>query len=363
MRTIQSRLILSFSVAILVPAIITCYVGMRLISDQVITRAETKAISDLNSAREIYRNKLTEIHSVTRLTAIRSLVRQAVADRDRAFLSDDLQKTRRREQLDILTIVDSSAAVIVRARNPSGAGDTLRADEFISRVARTRLPVVGTRIIGHDELMRESADLAAQARMEVIPTPKASPRTQPEELSGMLLESAVPLFDDNDRFLGVLIGGVLLNRNFEVVDKINQIVHEGQVFEGKEIGTATVFQGDLRISTNVKNNDGTRALGTLVSGEVAGAVLGRGERWVGEAFVVNASYIAAYEPIRDPMGTIIGILYVGVLKEPFDLVLRKTLVTFLGIAFLGILIIVFVSGLLARRLATPLKTLEDISRK
>ncbi|HEX7573263.1 MAG TPA: cache domain-containing protein, partial [Bacteroidota bacterium] len=183
------------------------------------------------------------------------------------------------------------------------------------------------------------------------------------ENSGMMLESAVPLFDDNDGFLGVLVGGILLNRNFEIVDKINEIVHEGQVFEGHGIGTATVFQGDLRISTNVKNKDGTRALGTLVSNEVHDVVLAEGNRWVGEAFVVNATYITAYEPIRDPMGGIVGILYVGVLKQPFDQVLQKTMLTFLGIAFLGILIIVLVSVFLAKRLSTPLRKLEEISRK
>jgi len=363
LKTIQSRLILSFSVAILVPAIITCYVGMRIISDQVITRAETKAISDLNSAREIYRNKLSEINSITRLTAVRSLVRQAVKDRDLEFLRRDLQKTLQREKLDILTIVDSGGRVIARGRNPALLGDNLLNDMFVGRVVRTRQPLTGTEIVPREELLKESPDIASQAMMEIMPTPKAKPRGEQFESSGMMLMSVVPLFDDSDNFLGVLCGGILLNRNFEIVDKINEIVHEGQVFEGKGIGTATIFQGDLRISTNVKNRDGTRALGTLISNEVADVVLTRGERWVGEAFVVNAAYIAAYEPIRDPMDNIIGILYVGVLKEPFDQVLGKTLVTFLGIAFLGILIIVFVSVFLAKRLSTPLRRLEEISRR
>jgi hypothetical protein len=101
-KTIQSQLILAFSIAILVPAIVTMYVGMRIISDQTITRAETKTISDLNSAREIYRNKISEIHSVTRLTAVRSLVRSAVLTRDHKFLTKDLEGILQREKLVIL---------------------------------------------------------------------------------------------------------------------------------------------------------------------------------------------------------------------------------------------------------------------
>jgi len=318
LKTIQTQLILSFSIAILVPAIITSYVGMRIISDQIITRAETKTISDLNSAREISRNKISQIHSITRLTALRRLICTAVINRDHGFLSKDPESILRREELDILTIVDSRGNVIARGRNPGLYGDNIIEDRFIEYVIRTRQPVSGTDVLPRELLLKASPDLAAQAFMDVIPTPKAKRREDHQETAGMMLTSAVPLFDDNDNFLGVLIGGILLNRNFEIVDKIKEIVHEGQIYEGKEIVTATIFQRDLRISTNVKNEDGTRALGTLVSEEVYDAVLKEGKRWVGEAFVVNATYITAYEPIRDPMNNIIGMLYVGVLKQHFD---------------------------------------------
>ena len=363
MKTIQSQLILAFSVAILIPAVITAYVGMKIISDQVITRAETKTISDLNSAREIYRNKLSQIQYVTRLTAVRSLIRKAVADHDRGYLTRDLAKTLQRENLDMLTVTDSRGVVISRGRNPSLFGDQLLDDQFVAQVIRTRQPLMGSDIVSHEELLDESPDLAAQATMEIIPTPKAKPREDHRVTSGMMLKSAVPMFDDRDTFLGVLVGGILLNRNFDIVDKINEIVHEGQVYEGKEIGTATIFQGDLRISTNVKNQDGTRALGTLVSDEVRDVVLKEGRRWVGEAFVVNANYLTAYEPIRDPVDHIIGILYVGVLKQPFNDVLQKSMMTFLGIAFLGIVMIVVVSVFLAKRFSLPLTRLEQIAGK
>ena len=362
-KTIQSQLILAFSIAILVPAIITIYVGMRVISDQIITRAETKTISDLNSAREIYRSKISEIHSITRLTAVRKLVRAAVISRDHDFLSKDFQSILRREKLDILTICDSRGNVIARGRNPALFGDNILEDRFIERVIRTHQPVSGTDLLSREQLIKASPDLAAQASMEVFPTPKAKERHDHQETSGMMMASAVPVFDDNDNFLGAIIGGVLLNRNYEIVDKIKEVVHEGQIYQGKEIGTATIFQGDLRISTNVKNADGSRAIGTLVSGEVYDAVLNEGKRWVGEAFVVNAAYITAYEPIRDLNNNIIGILYVGVLKQPFDDVLQRGLITFLGIAILGVVIVVFVSIFLAKRFSLPLRTLEENSRR
>ena len=103
-----------------------------------------------------------------------------------------------------------------------------------------------------------------------------------------------------------------------VVDAVKQLVG----------GTCTVFQrinerGDmLRVATNVEKTDGTRAIGTYIpvtnpdgkANPVLAKVLA-GQTFVGRAYVVNAWYITAYEPIRDPAGRIIGVLYVGVPQE------------------------------------------------
>ena len=70
------------------------------------------------------------------------------------------------------------------------------------------------------------------------------------------------MFDFEHRFIGVVYGGVLLNRNHEIVDKIKQTVFQGLQYRGQDMGTATIFQDDLRISTNVLNAEGSRAIGT-----------------------------------------------------------------------------------------------------
>jgi two-component system NtrC family sensor kinase len=360
-RSIQSQLILNFTMAIIVPAIITTVVGVKLIYNQVIMRAESKTLSDLNSAAEIYRNKVSHIENVTRLTAVRSLVVKALADKDTKFLQDDLQKTLRRENIDILTIVDEKGKVIGRGQNPGIIGDILTADPFIARAIRTQRVVMGTDIVSKDYLALESPELAKQAMMEVVPTPKAKIRQSNIETSGMVIKTAVPLFTNDGKFAGVLLGGVLLNRNFDIVDKVKEVIYEREVYKGMEIGTATIFQNDLRISTNVKNQDGSRAIGTLVSEDVFREVLELGKQYVGEAFVVNAWYITAYEPIRGIDGKIIGILYVGILKKPFDDILRNTLITFFAIALGGIVLIILIAVHQAKKISRPLKKIEEVA--
>jgi two-component system NtrC family sensor kinase len=103
------------------------------------------------------------------------------------------------------------------------------------------------------------------------------------------------------------------------------------LYRGKDIGTVTIFQRDLRIATNVRAANGKRAVGTLLSASVCEEVLDRGNTWAAPAFVVNDWYITAYEPMRDPDGRIIGALYVGLLRAPFVRQWNTTLTVFLTI--------------------------------
>jgi len=104
------------------------------------------------------------------------------------------------------------------------------------------------------------------------------------------------------------VGGTLLNGNDAVVDRIKSLVG----------GTATIFREDMRISTNVKKDDGTRAIGTtLKQGPAHDAVLGRGERYRGTTDILGKPYFAAYDPIRDADGHVIGVLFVGIPTADF----------------------------------------------
>ena len=362
-KSVQSQLITYFTIAILTPTIILCIIGTIIIYRQVINRAEVKTVSDLNSAKEIYLNKISQIESIARLTSTRSFIASSLIDNNADTLQKDLQQTLITEKLDMFTIINAKGVVVTRGRNSMFKGDTLLNDKFVKQVFETKKLVSGADIVDSKELGKESYDLVEFAKMKIIPTPKSKPRKDSIETSGMMLKSAVPIFDRNKNFIGVLIAGVLLNKNYEIVNKIKEIVHEKEVYKEQEIGTATIFQNDLRISTNVKNIDGSYAIGTLVSEEVYEKTLEKGERWIGDAFVVNAWYISAYEPIRDIDGKIIGMLYVGLLKQPYNDILWQAILIFLGIAVFVIIIITFVAILLSQRITNPLRGLEEAAKR
>jgi two-component system NtrC family sensor kinase len=210
--------------------------------------------------------------------------------------------------------------------------------------------------------MNEAKDLAQQALLKLIPTPKAKPTERREQTSGMMIKAAAPVMD-SDRLLGVLYGGTLLNRDYEIVDKIKDIVYHGEIYEGKDIGTATIFQKDLRISTNVRKSDGERAIGTRVSQEVYEQVVEKGKPWFARAFVVNDWYLTAYEPIRNIKNEVVGILYVGILERKFVDLRRRTLLPFLLITTAGALISLIIAYLLANGIIKPIKRLASASKQ
>jgi len=92
------------------------------------------------------------------------------------------------------------------------------------------------------------------------------------------------------RLLGLLRGGVLLNRNLAFIDHINEIVYPQGALPFGSQGTATLFLDDVRISTNVRlfGSDGERAIGTRVSQAVRDAVLGPR---LAETGMFNESYL------------------------------------------------------------------------
>jgi methyl-accepting chemotaxis protein len=148
----------------------------------------------------------------------------------------------------------------------------------------------------------------------------------------------------------LMAGDAVLNDNYEVVDRVRDLVG----------GTATIFQGDLRISTNVKKPDGSRAVGTrLAAGPVHDAVFQDKRPYRGEAEILGVPYFTAYDPIQDAAGNVIGVLYVGVEKQKFFAVIRDivvhNLVMSLAVALLAGVFVHFV----VQRLLKPLGRLRE----
>ncbi|MBF3560368.1 Cache 3/Cache 2 fusion domain-containing protein [Burkholderia pseudomallei] len=102
-------------------------------------------------------------------------------------------------------------------------------------------------------------------------------------------------------------GGQTLNLDFSIPDQFLQ----------KSGAIATIFarRGDdfVRVTTSLKKQDGSRAIGTLLDRKgPAYAPLVAGRTYTGLATLFGKRYITQYKPIADASGAIVGALFVGI---------------------------------------------------
>ena len=142
----------------------------------------------------------------------------------------------------------------------------------------------------------------------------AKVKTAMELLRSMADKLGPPKVEGMDTVAGkqvpaIYFGSTKMNNNFDLVDEV--VKQAG--------GTATIFvkSGDdyVRVATNVKKDDGSRAIGTVLDPKgKAIASIQKNDAFYGEVDILGKPYITGYEPIRDPSKNVIGIYYVGYLK-------------------------------------------------
>lgn len=96
-----------------------------------------------------------------------------------------------------------------------------------------------------------------------------------------------------------------------------------QVGEFTNGDLASIFQGNERVSTNVVDENGERALGTKVAEEVEAVVFGEKKSYVGTSNVLGQETVALYDPIFDKDGEVIGIKAIAVPQAPYLAILAE----------------------------------------
>ena len=144
-------------------------------------------------------------------------------------------------------------------------------------------------------------------------------------------------------------GNAQVNGKTSFIDDLSQ--RTGSAF--------TIFLGDTRVTTTVKNEKGERAVGTKASAEIADRVLKNGETVVTEAQVVGKLHFVSYQPIKDASGKNIGMLFVGVPADTLDGLAGEFIVN----QAIAMVIILIVMGVLVtaavRKQLSPLTQVQD----
>ncbi|MGH8750704.1 MAG: cache domain-containing protein, partial [Burkholderiales bacterium] len=316
-----------------------------------------KIDSDLVVAHQYFGQVMKGVgNDVTSLAQSNKLVLAYSRGQDQP-LRDFLVSAQKERHLDFLNILDTKGNLLVAGNEltlPANYANWPTVRKAIAGESATAIDLYAPeQLAALDERLRE------RAYTPIVPTQNAKPSDRKSEARGMVIQSSAPIYDSGGHIMAILHGGMLLNRNLDFVDSINNIVYREGSLPLDSQGTATLFLDDVRIATNVRLFEGGRAIGTRVSQQVNEHVLQRGETWLDRAFVVNDWYVSAYEPITDSFGKRIGMLYVGYLEAPFSAA-KQTALTVIVILFIAISLLVSVLSLRwARSIFKPLERMDE----
>lgn len=361
--SIRAKLIASFIGVSLVVGAFSLVVGTRLLDKAVRSEALMRVSLDLNSARELYTGRSKSIEISLNITTLGYGFLAALKERDISDLIFRLGRMGNYATLDFAGIVDGKGKPLCRI-GPNAVPS--RKNPLANPVAAFAMEkgscISGTFLLNHDFLFEENPQLAEKARIDIIPTPGSYPETKRAETSGLALAAAVPVIHEEE-LLGILYGGVLLNRDTQIVDTVKDTVFRNETYKGRSVGRASIFLNDVRIATNVPAQDGGRAIGTRVASEVREHVLERNEKWTRRAPVISDWYITSYEPLEDIRGRTVGILGVGVLDEKYEDMRWNVLSIFIFITALGMLAAAALGCFIAGKLTNPIQRLIKASQE
>ncbi|NIE68208.1 methyl-accepting chemotaxis protein [Burkholderia sp. Ax-1719] len=196
-------------------------------------------------------------------------------------------------RLALLSCVIVAAIFIAFTLALTHSASTQVGEQVRARIAEKDNSVAST-ISLIDSALDAEVDRAMTLFASFLPGDFALDPTQTVDIGG----KATPTFK---------VGDHVLNLDFSIPDQ----------FLSRSGAIATVFarSGDdfVRVTTSLKKQDGSRAIGTLLDrkGPAYEPIMG-GRSYSGLAQLFGKQYITEYKPITDASGKVIGALFVGV---------------------------------------------------
>jgi two-component system, NtrC family, sensor kinase len=354
--SLRAKITAAFTVVVIGGTAVSTLIGSWIITSALLDEARARNAHGLDAARTIYTETLdTAARLVGRAASAQALVDAAHVGSTEAF-SPIVRKLRDESGLDFLEFVPSRQ--IEQGVGPCLTEPSLRR---LVESARGGARANGTEVLQRPCLLAQSATLADRADTRVVATGERGDRPA-ETTAGLALVAAAPVGGAESPQAGVLYGGMLLNGRSDLVDRVKQLVYGNVSYRGRKTGTVSIFFDDVRVATTA-TAEPEQAIGTLLPAQVPRSVLTSGERWQGRALEGHDWYVAAYEPLRNYSGQVVGAVYVGLLEAPILAIRTDVMLTFLLVCVVGLGVVFAFTYLITRRTISPLEEMVAATKR
>jgi two-component system NtrC family sensor kinase len=348
--SLRARLLSTYLVILGIGGLVTSLIGSWIVSSAIMAQMHRTLSHNLGTAGTIYDQRLLGLNHVVRLTAFGPSIEHFLAAHDTIALREHLDRIRRDNGLDFLTLTDADGRVLACPTSPGHVGN----DASSLGPVKTALGgqnVAATEVLSPENLAGENPALGERARAAVG-----------SAAGGLVMMAAAPVRAADARVSGALYGGILLNHNHEVVDSAWNILFTGEEFHGKVIGEVSIFRGDECVSTTVKRPSGARALGKRALGPPGGSAEDRGAPHAYDLGVSKDGYVGSHQPIRNHAGEIVGAIHVGVLEQVYTSMRDRVILSFFALATAGFFLIIIVTDYMVRQITRPIGEIVAATR-
>jgi signal transduction histidine kinase len=313
------------------------------INTEMTKQAQEKINDDLNTAESVVNLKLDKISALNKYIVSNNDTVEILKANDIPELKTLALSYKDASDPDFVVFFNSNGDVIARS-NSDVMGDKAYENLFKKIVNGTGYTAI--EVLDKDSIKYEN--VSEIVNIDIKETEDSIDSAENVQDSAMALISIEPIYDEDGTLLGAAMAADILNKDYSIVDTVKDASKDA----------TTIFLDGVRISTNVQDNGG-RAIGTLVSEEVYKYVVLDGNTYYGRAFVVNEWYLTAYEPIYDSNGKIIGMLFVGTPESKFLALQADVRNQTFVVGLIGLLIALIVSYLINRGIIKPLEQLKQ----
>jgi hypothetical protein len=263
--------------------------------------------------------------------AVSDALRKSLQTGNAKALQDQLSNVARTSGLSFLTVVDDRGKVVARANG--GEGGSLAQNKYVQRALEGET-VSSAAVVPSKDLAGEG--LGSQAEADV----KQGDKTVEHVKDGLAIIAAAPMSDQNERTLGVIYGGVLMNHFYDLVDQSTHALG----------GQTAVLAGDAIVSSTISEADGTRVIDTQVENYGKQHVSG-GTAWVGADTQGGTVYLARLDPVLDDQNVAIGARWYGIPLSQITTIIDHMTETFVLWGFVAMIIALLVAVPIVQRLS------------
>ncbi|MGO8880485.1 MAG: response regulator [Desulfomonilaceae bacterium] len=328
--------------------LLTLILGMRLARYTIIEEAQKKVSSDLSTAVFIVNSYKENLELKIRMIGGSDKIKDYVKGGDFSAIRNRLAMMNLENDLDFLAVVDSSGMLVAQAFQLESKSENL-ANIPVVKAALTGKSASGFSVTDIKKLIEDNPTLAQRFGANL-----------PKE--GMTLEAAYPVFQDS-KLIAIIYGGILINNNHMIVERISQRLFKDQAYAEKEKGFVAIFQGDKAISSSLRGSDKLPVTGFLMNQSLRDNVLKTGAIVIRPEKEFQDDYLTATEPIRDYDSKVIGAIQVATLERPILSVVDRLVGAFLIIALCGVILMGAISYFLVNWITRPLEQMLNAAKR